>query len=84
MSGIKLVYHWTTVLLINTAIHVSTNFRVKKRAELKLSITYKFLGTFWEKAATFTLVSTSLTSGGVIKPFEFLYSTSSLNAPEIS
>lgn len=37
MPGIKLVYYWSIVLLINTAIHVSTNFRVKKRAELKLN-----------------------------------------------
>lgn len=84
MPGIKFVYHWTIVLLINTAIHVSTNFRVKKRVELKLNITYKFLGTFREKAATLRLISTSVISGGVIKTFEFLCSTSSFNGPEIS
>lgn len=48
MPGIKLVYHWTIVLLINTAIHVSTNFRVKKRAGLKLNpymqISWNLLG----------------------------------------
>lgn len=62
MPGIKLVYQWTIVLLINTAIHISTNFRVKKRAEWKLNITYTFPGTFWGKAATFTFVSTSVIS----------------------
>lgn len=36
MPGIKLVYHWTIVLLINTSVHVSTNFRVKNRSVLKL------------------------------------------------
>lgn len=38
MPSIKLVYHWSIVLLINTAIHVSTNFRVKNRAGLKLDL----------------------------------------------
>lgn len=70
---------------INKHCHTChTNFRVKKKAKLKLNITYKFFGTFLEKAAAFTLVSTSVIRGGVIKPFEILYSTSSLNAPEIS
>lgn len=65
-------------------MYVSPNFRVKERAELKLSITYKFLGTFREEAATFPLLATLVISRGVIKTFEFLCSTSTLNAPEIS
>jgi len=36
MLGIILVYHWTSVLLINTAIYVITNFRVRNRPGLKL------------------------------------------------